>query len=86
MKLFYHLRIFSSRDGADIDEDYEQAVGADGIYETVLMGIFEVSEAMELPVTWTEDRQTVVTFTFEYNDDMNLYSFFPTMAIYLYNR
>ena len=50
------------------------------------MEIFEVSEAMELPVTWTEDMQTVVTFIFEYNDDVNLYLLFPTMAIYLYNR
>lgn len=45
VELFYHLRISRSRDSADIDGDYGQAVEADGIYETVPMGIFEVSEA-----------------------------------------
>lgn len=32
------------------------------------------------------DGQAVASFTFEYNDDVNLYSLFPTMTIYLYNR
>ncbi len=43
--LIYHLRISRSVDPADLDPEYEQAVEADGIYETIPMGIFEVSEA-----------------------------------------
>ncbi len=45
VELFYHLRVSRSRDSADIDGDYDQAVEADGIYEKIPMGIFEVSEA-----------------------------------------
>ena len=45
VELFYHLRISRSRDEADLDADYDQAVESDGIYETIPMGIFEVSEA-----------------------------------------
>lgn len=45
VELFYHLRISKSRDAGEIDEDYDQAVEADGIYETIPMGVFEVSEA-----------------------------------------
>lgn len=45
VEMFYHLKISDSTDSADLDEDYDQAVGADGIYEKIPMGIFEVSEA-----------------------------------------
>ena len=45
VELFYHLRISRSVNPADLDPEYDQTVEADGIYETVPMGIFEVSEA-----------------------------------------
>ena len=45
VELFYHLKISDSRSSGDLDPDYDQAVEADGIYETIPMGIFEVSEA-----------------------------------------
>jgi len=45
VEMFYHLKISDSTDSSDLDEDYDQAVGADGIYEKIPMGIFEVSEA-----------------------------------------
>lgn len=45
VELFYHLRISKSRNSSELDPDYEQAVEADGIYETIPMGVFEVSEA-----------------------------------------
>ena len=45
VELTYHLRISRSRDSADIDEDYDQTVESDGIYEAIPMGVFEVSEA-----------------------------------------
>lgn len=45
VELFYHLRISKSRSSGDLDPDYDQAVEADGIYETIPMGVFEVSEA-----------------------------------------
>ena len=45
VELFYHLRISKSRDSSELDPDYDQAVEADGIYETIPMGVFEVSEA-----------------------------------------
>ena len=45
VELFYHLRISKSRDSYELDPDYNQAVEADGIYETIPMGVFEVSEA-----------------------------------------
>ncbi len=45
VELFYHLRISKSLDSSELDPDYNQAVEADGIYETIPMGVFEVSEA-----------------------------------------
>ncbi len=45
VEMFYHLKISDSTDSSDLDEDYDQAVGTDGIYERIPMGIFEVSEA-----------------------------------------
>ena len=45
VEVFYHLRISRSRSSGDLDPEYEQAVEADGIYETIPMGVFEVSEA-----------------------------------------
>jgi len=45
VELTYHLRISHSRDSADLDENYDQTVEADGIYEAIPMGVFEVSEA-----------------------------------------
>lgn len=45
MELTYHLRISQSRDSADLDEGYDQTVESDGIYESIPMGVFEVSEA-----------------------------------------
>ena len=45
VELFYHLRISKSRDSSELDPDYNQVVEADGIYETIPMGVFEVSEA-----------------------------------------
>ena len=45
VELFYHLRISRSRDAVDLAADYEQTVESDGIYETIPMGVFEVSEA-----------------------------------------
>ncbi|WP_031555280.1 hypothetical protein [Oribacterium sp. FC2011] len=45
VELTYHLRISQSRDSADLDEDYDQTVESDGIYEAIPMGVFEVSEA-----------------------------------------
>ena len=45
VELFYHLKISDSRSGEDLDPEYEQTVEADGIYEKIPMGIFEVSEA-----------------------------------------
>ena len=45
VELFYHLRISKSWDSSELDSDYDQAVEADGIYETIPMGVFEVSEA-----------------------------------------
>ena len=45
VELTYHLRISRSRDSTDIDEDYDQTVESDGIYEAIPMGVFEVSEA-----------------------------------------
>ena len=45
VELFYHLKISDSRNTNDLDADYDQAVESDGIYETIPMGIFEVSEA-----------------------------------------
>ena len=43
--LTYHLKISDSRRSADLDPNYEQTVEADGIYEAIPMGMFEVSEA-----------------------------------------
>ena len=45
VELFYHLRISKCRDPAELDPDYEQTVEADGIYEKIPMGLYEVSEA-----------------------------------------
>ncbi len=45
VELFFHLRVSTSTDDEDVDEDYDQAVESDGIYEKIPMGIFEVSEA-----------------------------------------
>lgn len=45
VELFYHLKISDSRSSGDLDLNYDQAVEADGIYETIPMGVFEVSEA-----------------------------------------
>ena len=45
MELFYHLKISNSRSSTDLDPNYDQSIEADGIYETIPMGIFEVSEA-----------------------------------------
>ena len=45
VEVFYHLRISRSRSSGDLDPEYDQAVEADGIYETIPMGVFEVSEA-----------------------------------------
>ncbi len=45
VELTYHLRISLSRESADLDEDYDQTVERDGIYEAIPMGVFEVSEA-----------------------------------------
>ena len=45
VELTYHLRISRSRDSADLDDDYDQTVESDGIYEAIPMGVFEVSEA-----------------------------------------
>ena len=45
VELFYHLKISDSRSSGDLDPDYDQAVESDGIYETIPMGIFEISEA-----------------------------------------
>lgn len=45
VELFYHLKISKSRNSSELDPDYEQTVEADGIYETIPMGVFEVSEA-----------------------------------------
>ena len=45
VELFYHLKISDSRSSGDLDPAYDQLVEADGIYETIPMGIYEVSEA-----------------------------------------
>ena len=45
VELFYHLKISNSRSSTDLDPNYDQSIEADGIYETIPMGIFEVSEA-----------------------------------------
>ena len=45
VELFYHLKISDSRSSGDLDPNYDQTVEADGIYETIPMGIYEVSEA-----------------------------------------
>ncbi len=45
VEVFYHLRISRSRSSGDLDPDFDQAVETDGIYETIPMGVFEVSEA-----------------------------------------
>ncbi len=45
VEVFYHLRISKSRSSGDLDLDYDQEVEVDGIYETIPMGVFEVSEA-----------------------------------------
>lgn len=45
VELFYHLRISRSVSRADLDPGYDQTVEGDGIYETIPMGLFEVSEA-----------------------------------------
>lgn len=45
VEVFYHLRISKSRSSGDLDPEHDQAVEADGIYETIPMGVFEVSEA-----------------------------------------
>ena len=45
VELFYHLRISRSQSSADLAPDYDQTAEGDGIYETVPMGVFEVSEA-----------------------------------------
>lgn len=45
VEMFYHLKISDSTDSENLDEDYDQTVEADGIYEMIPMGIFEVSEA-----------------------------------------
>ena len=34
VEVFYQLRISTSRDPSELDEDYDQAVKVDGIYET----------------------------------------------------
>ena len=39
------LRISKSRNPSKLDPDYDQAVEADGIYEKIPMGLYEVSEA-----------------------------------------
>lgn len=39
VELFYHLKISDSRSSGDLDPNYEQAVEADGIYETIPMGV-----------------------------------------------
>ena len=45
VELFYHLKISNSRSSTDLDPNYDQSIEADGIYETIPMGTFEVSEA-----------------------------------------
>ena len=45
VELYYHLNISNSRSSTDLDSNYDQSIEADGIYETIPMGIFEVSEA-----------------------------------------
>lgn len=45
VELFYHLKVSDSRSSGDLDSGHDQAVETDGIYETIPMGIFEVSEA-----------------------------------------
>ena len=45
VELFYHLKISNSRSNTDLDPNYDQSIEADGIYETIPMGIFVVSEA-----------------------------------------
>ena len=45
VELFYHLKISNSRSSTDLDPNYDQSIEVDGIYETIPMGIFEVSEA-----------------------------------------
>ena len=45
VEVFYHLRISKSRSSGDLNPEYDQAVEADGNYETIPMGVFEVSEA-----------------------------------------
>ena len=45
VELTYHIRISRSQNSADLDEDYDQTVENDGIYEAIPMGVFEVSEA-----------------------------------------
>ena len=45
VELFYHLKISNSRSSTDLDPNYDQSIETDGIYETIPMGIFEVSEA-----------------------------------------
>ena len=45
VELFYHLKISNSRSSTELDPNYDQSIEADGIYETIPMGIFEVSEA-----------------------------------------
>ena len=45
VELYYHLKISNSRSSTDLDPNYDQSIEADGIYETIPMGIFEVSEA-----------------------------------------
>ena len=42
VEMFYHLKV---ADSGSVDPEYEQMVEADGIYETIPMGIYEVSEA-----------------------------------------
>ena len=42
VELFYHLRISKSRDSSELDPEYDQAVEADGIYETIPMKCLEL--------------------------------------------
>ena len=42
VEVFYHLKV---ADSGNADPEYEQTTEADGIYETIPMGIYEVSEA-----------------------------------------
>lgn len=45
ISMTYHLRISTSLDPADVDPNYAQTLEADGIYESLPMGVYEINEA-----------------------------------------